>query len=115
MFSYARGASLNDAQFAALALENAPLAAHDIPALLAWFPAQLDARLEELRRFDESRLTDARELGRAKLPTTVIGCLVHAAEHGMRHYGQLSVTARIVTAIVEAPGEPTVPRVSQRV
>jgi hypothetical protein len=26
----------------------------------------------------------------------VIGCLVHGAEHSMRHVGQLSVTARIV-------------------
>jgi len=115
MFSYASGAPLNDAQFAVLALENAPLAAHDIPALLAWFTAQLDARLEELRRFDASGLTDARELGRAKLPTTVIGCLVHAAEHGMRHYGQLSVTARVVAAISAASGVPTVALVQRRV
>jgi hypothetical protein len=26
----------------------------------------------------------------------VIGCLVHGAEHAMRHVGQLSVTTRIV-------------------
>jgi hypothetical protein len=35
-------------------------------------------------------------VGRAQLPSTVIGCLVHGAEHAMRHVGQLSVTARIV-------------------
>jgi hypothetical protein len=28
----------------------------------------------------------------------VIGCLVHGAEHAMRHVGQLSVTVRIVQA-----------------
>ncbi|QJR36802.1 DinB family protein [Gemmatimonas groenlandica] len=111
MFTYARGDTLSDAQFAALALENAPVAAHDIPVLLAWFSAQIDERLHELRRVDESRLTDARTLGRAKLPTTVIGCLVHAAEHGTRHYGQLSVTARVVT-VTAAPHESPTPPVA---
>lgn len=78
--------------------EQSPVAAHDIPALLATFVAQIDTAMSQLPAFDESRRTDARELGRAKLPTTVIRCLVHAAEHGMRHYGQLSVTARVVRA-----------------
>ena len=41
-------------------------------------------------------LGDVRGVGRAQLPSTVIGCLVHGAEHAMRHVGQLSVTARIV-------------------
>lgn len=109
MFTYARGDTLSDAQFAALALEKAPVAAHDISALLAWFTAQLDERLHELSRVDESRLSDARTLGRAKLPTTVIGCLVHAAEHGMRHYGQLSVTARVVMATAAPHESPTPP------
>ncbi len=112
MFTYARGDTLNDAQFAALALEQSPIAAHEIPALLAWFTAQLDARLAALPAFDEAHLTDARTLGRAKLPTTVIGCLVHAAEHGMRHFGQISVTARVLTATaapLESPTPPAVP------
>ena len=39
---------------------------------------------------------DFRAVGRAKLPSTVIGCMGHAAEHAMRHIGQLSVTSRIV-------------------
>ena len=40
-----------------------------------------------------------RPVGRARLPSTVIGCLVHGAEHAMRHVGQLSVTARIVRTL----------------
>lgn len=102
MFTYARGATLSDAQFTVRALEDSSLAAQDIPALLTWFTTQIDERLEALRTFDESHLTDARELGRAKLPTTVIGCLVHAAEHSMRHYGQLFVTARVVVSVSTA-------------
>ncbi len=96
MFTYLRGDTLSETQFAALAMEKTGSVTHDSAALLSWFVTQLDQRIEELRTFDQSRLTNARELGRAKLPTTVIGCLVHAAEHSMRHYGQLSVTARVV-------------------
>jgi uncharacterized damage-inducible protein DinB len=107
MFTYAHGDPLNDAQFAALALEQSPIEAHEIPALIAWFTAQLDARLAALRTFDETQLAEARTLGRAKLPTTVIGCLVHAAEHGMRHFGQLSVTARVLMATATPHGSPT--------
>jgi hypothetical protein len=50
----------------------------------------------ELRTIDVATLGDFRAVGRARLPSTVIGCLVHGAEHAMRHVGQLSVTTRIV-------------------
>jgi len=56
--------------------------------------------------FDVTTLGDFRGVGRAQLPSTVIGCLVHGAEHAMRHVGQLSVTARIARSGV-MPGEET--------
>ena len=98
LFTYARGESLSDAQFAAIRAEGAPLAAADVPAVLAALGARVDAALAELRTIDVSTLADFRAVGRAKLPSTVIGCLVHGAEHAMRHVGQLSVTTRIVRA-----------------
>jgi hypothetical protein len=52
--------------------------------------------MAQLRNVDPSTLGDFRGVGRAQLPSTVIGCLVHGAEHAMRHVGQLSVTTRIV-------------------
>jgi uncharacterized damage-inducible protein DinB len=39
-----------------------------------------------------------RFVGRAKLPSTVLGLLVHAAEHTMRHTGQLLVTVQVLRA-----------------
>jgi len=36
-------------------------------------------------------------VGRQQIPSTVIGLLVHAAEHTMRHLGQLLVTVKILT------------------
>jgi DinB superfamily len=98
LFTYARGDALNEAQFVALRGEGAPLTLDEVAPLLALLDAQVASALAELRAIDPSILGDYRGVGRAQLPSTVIGCLVHGAEHGMRHVGQLSVTARVVKA-----------------
>lgn len=96
LFTYARGAGLSPAQFEAIAREGEPMGAAEIPAALGALSDQVDAALAELRQVDVATLGDFRGVGRAQLPSTVIGCLVHGAEHAMRHVGQLSVTVRIV-------------------
>lgn len=96
LFTYARGESLNEAQFAALRAEGSRLAPADVPSALAALHARVDAAVTELRTIDPATLGDFRGVGRAQLPSTVIGCLVHGAEHAMRHVGQLSVTIRVV-------------------
>lgn len=98
LFTYARGEPLSDAQFAAIRGEGAPLAVAEVPAVLETLGRRVDAAIAELRTTDPATLADFRAVGRAKLPSTVIGCLVHGAEHAMRHVGQLSVTSRIVKA-----------------
>lgn len=98
LFTYARGESLTEAQFASLKQEGAPLDVADVPAVLAALSARVDAAVSELRLVDTSTLGDFRAVGRAKLSSTVIGCLVHGAEHAMRHVGALSVTVRVVRA-----------------
>jgi uncharacterized damage-inducible protein DinB len=95
LFTYARRESLSEAQFAALRRESEPLSESEIASAFAAFDARVDAALSELATIDPSTLGDFRGVGRAKLPSTVIGCLVHGAEHAMRHVGQLSVTARV--------------------
>jgi uncharacterized damage-inducible protein DinB len=35
-------------------------------------------------------------VGRKQTPSTVVGLLFHAAEHTMRHTGQLLVTVRVL-------------------
>ncbi len=98
LFTYARGEGLNEAQFAELRKEKEPLTAVQVPAALAALDARIDAALAQLRATDPATLGDFRRVGRARLPSTVIGCLVHGAEHSMRHVGQLSVTVRVVRA-----------------
>lgn len=98
LFTYARGDALTAAQFAALRSEGGLLHAEDVAATLSALNARVEAAVAELRTIDVATLGDFRGVGRAQLPSTVIGCLAHGAEHAMRHVGQLSVTTRIVRA-----------------
>lgn len=96
LFTYARGEALSVAQRSALATERSP---GDPPAdaarLLAAFEVAVDAALTQLQGTREASLLDPREVGRERLPSTVLGLLFHAAEHTQRHVGQLVTTARI--------------------
>lgn len=96
LFTYARGQALSAEQLASIKLEGAPLALADVAGILEALSTQVDAALAELKTIDIATLGDFRGVGRAQLPSTVIGCLVHGAEHAMRHVGQLSVTVRVV-------------------
>jgi uncharacterized damage-inducible protein DinB len=98
LFTYARGETLTEAQFAALRAEGAPMSLTDVPTALAALDAEVARALAQLRATDPATLGDFRAVGRAQLPSTVIGCLMHGVEHAMRHVGQLSVTARVVRA-----------------
>jgi DinB family protein len=96
LFTYARGEALTESQFAAIRREGDALPYADVPAVLEALHARVESAMAELRAVDTATLSDFRAVGRAKLPSTVIGCLTHGAEHSMRHVGQLSVTTRIV-------------------
>jgi uncharacterized damage-inducible protein DinB len=99
LFTYARGEPLSPDQRAALAAEGEPDPAPDAGArLLAAFDASVERALEQLRNTAPATLVEPRSVGRARLPTTVIGLLFHAAEHTQRHAGQAVTTARIVAS-----------------
>ncbi|HEX7045839.1 MAG TPA: DinB family protein, partial [Burkholderiales bacterium] len=63
--------------------------------LVRAYRERVERALDELRTIDESRLLDARGVGRMQLPSNVLGILFHVAEHVMRHTGQLLVTVRV--------------------
>ena len=96
LFTYARGNALSTEQFAAIQSETQELLTADVATVLGALSTRVDTAVAELRTIDVTTLSNFRGVGRAQLPSTVIGCLVHGAEHAMRHVGQLSVTARIV-------------------
>lgn len=98
LFTYARGEQLSTDQRAALAGEGHPdLAPNAGVRLLAAFDEAVERALEQLKNTDESALPEARSVGRAQLPSTVIGLLFHAAEHTQRHVGQVVTTSRVVS------------------
>lgn len=97
LFTYAKGEKLTQHQLTKLALEGKmPEIGYSIITLLEIFNHQVDDALNQLSATDELILTERREVGRAQLPSTVIGLYTHAAEHTMRHVGQLLVTVKIL-------------------
>jgi hypothetical protein len=95
MGAYARGEALSPRQLAALSREEAP-GPEPTTGLVVSFEAAVGAMLGEVRATDPTVVFEARTVGRQGLPSTVLGLLVHAAEHTQRHVGQLLVTARVV-------------------
>ena len=96
LLTYARGERLSDAQRAALKAEGTP---GDPPASLADVVREtgaiIDRSLERLRFLTREQLLEPRQVGRAALPSNVLGLLFHAAEHSTRHAGQAITTAKI--------------------
>ncbi len=99
LFTYARGEALSAEQRAFLAGEAEPGSPPAEAAALAQeFERQVERALAQLRATPESTLLEPRGVGRLQLPSTVLGLLVHTAEHTQRHVGQIITTAKIVKA-----------------
>ena len=97
LFTYAKGKSLSDDQLLALKAEGDPnQSSTTVSELMQAFNQQVDQSLREPQQINEQQLTEYRSVGRAQLPSTVMGLLFHAAEHTMRHLGQLIVTVKVV-------------------
>src|SRR5918993_86760 len=98
VFTYARNEGLTAAQFEYLAMEGKEESEkrHKTADLVSRFDKQVHSAIEQLKATREEELTAYRSVGRAGLPSTVIGLLVHGAEHTMRHVGQLLVTVAVI-------------------
>ncbi len=105
LLTYARGEALSAEQRAAAGAERdltktrPPLAA----SREAWHAAVRMA-LDRLAATPESDLVKPIAIGRAQLPSTVLGAIVHAAEHAARHAGQIVTSAKVVRASKTAAG-----------
>ncbi len=97
LFTYARNEQLSAEQLQSLQQENMPRnSGVTSEQLVERFNLQVGLALRQLKDTDESTLTELRSIGRKKIPTTVIGLMVHAAEHTLRHIGQLIVTVKVL-------------------
>ena len=99
LMTYAEGRSLAEAQLLALGQERVP---GGDP--LREFHAAVDRAIERLLAFTPEQFGAPRGVGRAMLPTTVAGLLIHIAEHTQRHVGQAITTAKVVIALRVAEG-----------
>lgn len=96
--TYARGEALSEVQLADLKAEQTldqtrPRAGE----LVRLVEGALDAALRDLATYHEDDVFAFREVGRAKLPSNVLGLLSHAAEHAARHAGQIVTLARVLS------------------
>jgi hypothetical protein len=94
LFTYAEGKPLNQIQLKYLRTEGVNDQSILVTDLVLAFRNQVDSALNQLRNTPTDSLTESRGVGRSQLPSTVIGLLNHAAEHTMRHVGQLHVTVK---------------------
>ncbi len=92
--SYLMGEQLSEAQLAFLREEGAPGAT--LAELIGGIETVFAETERRLRTIDPGMMGEARYIGRKRLPTTVLGLLVHIAEHTQRHLGQAITTAKLV-------------------
>ena len=97
LFTYVEGNQLNERQLTALRSEMIPGAS--LSELLTEMDAVFQGVVQKVERLDAIAITENRGVGRKQLPTTVIGLLVHIAEHTQRHVGQAILTAKVLSAI----------------
>jgi uncharacterized damage-inducible protein DinB len=97
LLTYAEGRQLSEAQLSALRseLEAGAIASE----VLAECRAGLKSAAERVRAISPSTYEESRGVGRAMLPSTVGGLLVHCAEHTQRHVGQAVTTAKVVVGM----------------
>ena len=55
--------------------------------------------VKKVELLNADSMFESRGVGKKQLPTTVIGLLVHIAEHTQRHVGQAILTAKVLNAI----------------
>lgn len=96
LMTYAKKKSLSDEQFEFLRNEANANTGASSSQLMEDFKKKVDEALLYFSTLNGSDLTEVRNVGRKKLPTTVLGLLFHAAEHSQRHVGQLLVTVSVL-------------------
>jgi len=94
LLTYAEGNLLSEHQLTYL--KNEKEADKTSVELLGALNTEIEKTIERLKQFSDDELISFRGVGRQQLPSTVIGLCFHAAEHTMRHTGQLLVTIKML-------------------
>jgi uncharacterized damage-inducible protein DinB len=97
LLTYAEGGSLSGAQLESLKSEMDGDAS--AKRVLAELHAGLGEARHRVRMISAASYEEPRGVGRALLPASVGGLLVHCAEHTQRHVGQAITTAKVVVGM----------------
>ncbi|QES87473.1 DinB family protein [Rhizosphaericola mali] len=95
LLTYADGKMLDENQLDYLSKEEF-IEDIQLDKLLSNTINSIENTVEHYKSYPISTFTESRYVGRNKIPTTTIGLLFHAAEHTMRHIGQILVTSKIL-------------------
>ncbi len=98
LLTAARGEPITTEDREARARESVGEFTTELDELLEGLHRSFDDVLAHLRDTDPDTLTEARQVGRMHLPSTVGGLLFHIAEHAARHAGQVVTTAKLIRA-----------------
>ncbi len=96
LLTYAHGNALNAAQRVALGAEAAEDKSQTASVLVDAALGAIDRALVQVRGTPLCTLDETREVGRARLPSTVLGLLFHAAEHAQRHSAQIITMVKVI-------------------
>ncbi|HLA51787.1 MAG TPA: DinB family protein [Flavitalea sp.] len=101
LFTYADGQPLSDLQRQSLSEEGVEKQGIEVLTLVERIDSQIDTAISKLKDLDPDTILQPKVVGRKKLPSTRFGLLFHAAEHTMRHTGQLLVTCRFLFPVTQ--------------
>jgi uncharacterized damage-inducible protein DinB len=93
LVTYLCGDQLSEAQITTLKREAEPGAS--LSELLGDIDEKLSDAERRVRTIEPGMLGEPRYIGKKRLPSTVLGLLVHVAEHTQRHLGQAITTAKL--------------------
>jgi hypothetical protein len=102
--TYLVGGELTEGQLTFLGAERASHLSRQ--QLMAQVGSALQRTEAVLRSIDPVTYSDARYVGRKRIPTTVIGLAIHIAEHTQRHCGQAITTSKLLAAVVTSCDSP---------
>jgi len=94
LVTYLCDEQLSDSQIATLKQEGDP-GVETLAELLAGVDAKLSDAEARLLTVSKDSMEEPRYIGKKRLPSTVLGLLVHVAEHTQRHLGQAITTAKL--------------------
>ena len=95
LLTYAEGSQLSEDQVAALKSEMEAGSAGEV---LEEVRRGLERAQQRVLAIAPESFAEPRGVGKKMLPTTVVGLLVHCADHTQRHVGQAVTTAKVVKA-----------------